>query len=448
MATSAAALPRCAYYGGAEPPPLPANAPQTTPWPEANAILATTAVPAFPPRTCAVSDYGAVGDGATDNTAALARAVAACSSAGGGRVVVPPGTWLVGAVRLASDVELHVERGATLKFSGDPALYPPVVTRFEGIECVNRSPMIYAYGATNVAVTGDGTLDGSATAAWNRGDDRTGLLEPLVARGEPPERRNMVGRLRTSFVQTVRCARVLFKGVTLRGATFWQVHPVLCTDVTIDGVRTMVAGRNTAAVNPESCRRVVIKGCTLGGGDDTIAVKSGRDEDGRRVATPCEDIVIMNCQGEGRFGFLCLGSEQTAGIRNVYAYNNRSFGRGLGWLLWVKSNTRRGGFTENIHIDAFEGIGFRVAVVGVTMAYGDQVGPNPPRFGGFHFSRLDVRNAPMPLDIEALPSSPLGPLTVSDSQFSGMAAARSRLHYAPAVSFDRVSINGSAAVAP
>src|SRR4029079_5610582 len=103
----------------------------------------------------------------------------------GGRVVVPPGTWLVGAVRLASDVELHVERGAILKFSGDPALYPPVVTRFEGIECVNRSPMIYAYGASNVAVTGDGTLDGSATVAWNRGDDRPGLLEPLGAGGAP-----------------------------------------------------------------------------------------------------------------------------------------------------------------------------------------------------------------------------------------------------------------------
>jgi len=442
LAMSVAALPRCACYGGTPPPPLPSRPPSVTPWPEANAILAATTVPTFAEAVFAVTDSGAVGDGSTDNTAAFTRTIAACHRAGGGRVLVPPGIWVVGALRLRSGVELHVERGATLMFSGNAELFPPVATRFEGIECVNRSPMIYAYDETNIALTGDGCLDASLTSAWNHGSDRAGILEPLVARGVAPSRRSVVGMLRTSFVQPYRCTNVLVRGVTLQGARFWQIHPVLCTNVTIDGVVTRVAGANTDACDPESCRRVVIRGCTFASGDDNIAVKSGRDDDGRRVATPCEDIVIMNCQGEGRFGFICLGSEQTGGIRNVYAYNNRTFGRGVGWMLWVKSNSRRGGFTENVRIDGFTGAGFRNAVVGITMTYAGQSG-DPPRFDGLQFSRLDVRDAPMPFDIEALPSSPLGLLTVRDARFLNMASPTSRLINAPHIVTRDVLVNGA-----
>jgi len=446
---SAGTAARCAYRGS-RPPPLPDRLPDATPWPEANAVIARTVVPTFPAATFAIDDHGAggavvaVGDGRTDATAAIARTIAACRAAGGGRVLVPPGTWLTGAIRLLDGVDLHVERGATLLFSDDQALYPPVLTRHEGIECVNRSPMIYAHGAVGVAVTGAGVLDASRTAAWNRGGPRAGILDPMVARGVPAGQRSVVGRLRTSFVQTYACRNVLVQGVTLRGACFWQIHPVLCTDVTVDGVTTEAAGANTDGCNPDSCARVIIKRCTLGSGDDNIALKSGRDDDGRRVATPCEDVVIMNCQAEGRFGFLCIGSEQTGGIRNVYAFNNWTYGRGVGSMLWIKSNSRRGGYTRNVRIDRFEGAGFRHAVVEITMAYEGQRGDALPAFDGIHLSNLRVSGAPLPFDLQALAASPLGSLTVRDAQFLDMASPRSRLLHAPAVTAENVTINGKA----
>ena len=414
----AAAMPACVFRGGSLPPAFPKELPRLTPWPEANAILAATAVPTFPAAAFQVVKYGGTGDGKTDDSAAFARAIADCNAAGGGRVIVAAGTWLVGSIRLLSNVDLHLERDATLLFGEDARLFPEVLTRYEGIECVNHSPPIYAYGETNVALTGEGTLDAARTGAWNRGSDRAGRLESLVARGVPAEQRNVTGKLRTSFVQTYRCSNVLIQGVTLQGACFWQLHPVICTNVTIDGVVTKVAGPNTDGCDPESCRRVVINRCTLASGDDNIAIKSGRDEDGRRLNIPCEDIVIMNCQAEGRYGFICLGSEQSGGIRNVYAYNNWIYGRGVGWALWIKSNSRRGGYTRSINIDTFRGSGFRKAVVGITTRYDSQTGSFPPDFGELRFSNFDVSDAPRLFDLDA---AALGPVTVKDSRFGNIA---------------------------
>jgi polygalacturonase len=432
----AAAMPGCVFRGGSLPPAFPEKLPRLTPWPEANAILTATTVPTFPAVMFPVAKYGAKGDGRTDDTSAFARAIADCNAAGGGRVVVAGGTWLVGSIRLLSNVELHLERDATLLFSEDARLFPEVLTRYEGIECLNRSPPIYAYGETNVALTGEGTLDASRTQAWNRGNDRAGALEPLASLA--PEKRRVTGRLRTSFVQPYRCNNVLIQGVTLKGASFWQLHPVLCSNVTIDGVSTTVAGPNTDGCDPESCRRVVIHRCTLASGDDNIAIKSGRDEDGRRLSSPCEDIVIMNCQAEGRYGFICLGSEQSGGIRNIYAFNNWIYGRGVGWALWIKSNSRRGGYTRNVNIDTFRGSGFRNAVIGITAAYDGQTGAFPPDFKDLHFSNFDVSNAPRLFDLDA---AALGPVTVKDSRFSNIADPEEP----PGISFREVSINGRSA---
>jgi polygalacturonase len=431
----AAAMPGCVFRGGSLPPAFPGKLPRQTPWPEANAILAATAVPTFPAAAFPIVKYGGKGDGKTDDTSAFARAIADCNAAGGGRVIVAAGTWLVGSIRLLSNVDLHLEKDATLLFSEDASLFPEVLTRYEGIECVNRSPPIYAYGETNVALTGEGTLDASRTGAWNRGSDRAGRLESLVARGVPAAQRNVTGKLRASFVQPYRCSNVLIQGVTLQGACFWQLHPVLCTNVTIDGVSTRVAGPNTDGCDPESCRRVVINRCTLASGDDNIAVKSGRDEDGRRLNIPCEDIVIMNCQAEGRYGFICLGSEQSGGIRNVYAYNNWIYGRGIGWALWLKSNSRRGGYARNINIDTFRGSGFRKAIIGITASYDGQTGAFPPDFGELHFSNFDVSDAPRLFDLDA---GALGPVTVKDSRFGNIADTESP----PGISFRDVWING------
>jgi polygalacturonase len=393
----------------------------TTPWPEANAILASTRRPSIPNATFEAFSSGARGDGKNDETAAIQSAIDAAWRAGGGRVEIAPGEHLTGALRLRTRVDLHLAGGASLVFSDDARRYPPVLTRYEGIECVNRSPPIHAQDESDVALSGEGTLDASRTAEWNRGADRE-FLESLVARGMAPSARNVVGRLRTSFVQPYRCASVLMQGVTLVGSPFWQLHPVLCTDVTVEGVTTSVSGANSDGCDPESCDRVVIRGCTLASGDDNIALKSGRDEDGRRLGAPCRNVVVLGCQAEGRFGFLCCGSEMTGGIENVFAYRNRSYGRGIGSILWVKSNTRRGGYARHIRIADFRAGELRNAVVSVTTDYAGQRDAWVPRFSDIELSGLTVASAPRVLDLKGLAAAPVGPVVVRDSNFAAVAS--------------------------
>ncbi len=445
LAAAGAALPRCAHFQGSPPPPVPLDLPQRTPWPEANAVLAATVRPRFPDRTFPVTDFGARGDGRADDSAAIQGAIAACSAAGGGRVTVPAGLWLTGALRLWSHVDLHLAAGATLLFSGDARRYPPVLTRYEGIECINRSPMVYALGETDVALTGAGTLDASRAGEWNAGSDREGILEPMVASGLPASRRVVVGRLRSSFVQPYRCRRVLVEGVTLVGARFWQLHPTLCADVTVEGVTTTASGQNTDGCDPESCDRVVVRRCTLASGDDDLALKSGRDADGRLVGVPCRNVVVMNCQAEGRFAFLACGSEQTGGIENVYAFNNWTFGRGVGSALWIKSNSRRGGFTRNVRLDGFRGSRLRSAAVAATMTYGDESGSWPPVFADIEVSRMTVSSAAMVLDLEGLPGHPVGPVVVADSAFGDVDGPASRIRHAGPVRWRNVTVNGQRA---
>jgi len=417
LGAACAALPRC-LRSATPPPPLLAP-PASTPWPEADAILARTALPVIPPLSFAVASFGARGDGAADDTRALQAALDAAARAGGGRVVVEAGAFRVGALRLRSRVELHLDHGATLQFSEDPEQYPPVQTRYEGLECVNRSPMLHAAGETDVAVTGAGTLDASRTAAWNRGSDREGVLEPLVARGVPPERRMVVGKLRTAMVEMTGCARVRIQGVTLQGSPFWQLHPTLCTDVTVEEVTTRDSGANSDSCDPESCERVVIRGCTFASGDDNVAIKSGRDEDGRRIAVPCRNLVIVGCQAEGRFGFITCGSEQTGGIENVYAFANRSYGSGVGSAVWVKSNSRRGGHTRNLNVSGFRGHASGAAIF-VSMDYDGQSGSFPPAFDGIHLADFVVDGPAAVLDVKGSSRSPIRDFTLSDSTFTGV----------------------------
>jgi polygalacturonase len=419
LAAAGVALPDC--FRGSRPPPLARDVVATTPWPEANAILASTRLPSIPDASLEASSFGARGDRGNDETGALQSAIDAAWHAGGGRVEVAPGEHLTGALRLRSRVHLHLAAGASLVFSEEPRRYPPVFTRYEGIECVNRSPLIYAQGESDIAISGEGTLDASRTAEWNRGADR-GFLESLVARGVAPSARNAVDSLRTSFVQPYRCTSVLIQGLTLAGSPFWQIHPVLCTDVTVEGVTTSVSGANSDGCDPESCDRVVIRGCTLASGDDNIALKSGRDTDGRRLGVPCRNVLILGCQAEGRFGFLCCGSELTGGIENVFAYRNRSYGRGIGSILWVKSNTRRGGYARNIHVADFRAGELRNAVVEMTTDYAGQQGDWLPRFSDIELSGLMVASAPRVLDLKGLAAAPMGPVVLRDSTFAAVAA--------------------------
>jgi polygalacturonase len=445
LAGAAALLGRSALAGAVE---TPANvsalvAADELPWPEAQAIVAATALPTFPSATFNVLSYGAVGNGSTDNTAAFRRAIDACNAAGGGTVVIPSGTYVTGAIYLKSNVNVRLD-GATLKFSGTASNFPTVLTRYEGIECMNRSPMIYAYGERNIALTGTGTLDAANTSSWNKGNDRA-YLETLVAAGVPPEQRIVPGsghELRSSFVEPYNCDTVLIQGISVRNSMFWQLHPTLCRNVTVDRVSTdpSTAHSNTDGCDPESCDHVVIKNCDLGAHDDNIAIKSGRDADGRRVNVPCQNLVVFGCRMNGNWGAITCGSELTGGIRNVYAYNCTLVGV-TKFALYVKSNTLRGGFAENINLDSFSGTLDR-SVAFVTSTYNSQTGSFVPRFGPIAITNSSCTHAgSKAFDVSGLSNSHIRGLTVRDGNFSGVVDTSNTLNFVDSLSFTNVWIN-------
>ncbi len=331
-------------------------------WDSVPAILDRIRAPEFPDRDFDITAYGARADGETDNTTALREAIAACHAAGGGRVLVQGGVFRTAAVHLKSGVNLHVATGATLQFIPEPARYLPVVrTRYEGIECFNYSPLIYAYEQENIAVTGGGTLDGSASAenwwAMSRGTgwaaglpDSVKLLNEYGERGVPVEERVFGAghRLRPNFIQPYRCKNILIEGVTIINAPMWIIHPVFSSNITVRGVTVTSHGSNNDGCNPDSSRDVLIENCIFDTGDDCIAIKSGKTADAHRINVPSENIIIRGCTMRDGHGGVVLGSETGAGVRNVFAEDCVMDSPNLDRALRLKTNAERGGPIENI----------------------------------------------------------------------------------------------------
>ena len=417
------------------------------PWQAARDIVNGIVPTSCPDATFEVTKFGAKADGKTDNTAAFAAAVTACNKAGGGHVVVPSGTYVTGAIYLKSNVDLHLNSGATLKFSGDASKFPTVLTRYEGIECMNHSPMIYAFGEKNIALTGSGTLDAGGTSSWNKGSDRA-FLESLISKGiTDPHKRVVPGsghNMRSTFVEPYNCDRVLISGVTLKNPMFWQLHPTLCTNVIVDGVSTdpSTAHSNTDGCDPECTRGIVIRNCTLGAHDDNIAIKSGRDADGRRVNVPTRDVVIYNNVMNGNWGAVTCGSEITGGVQNVYAFKCNIIGA-TKFALYVKSNTQRGGGAQNVNLDSITGAPVR-SYVFVTMTYNGQTGSHPPAFGPFSITNSSCTKTPKVFDVSGLSSDHVKGFTVKNCAFKGVASTSDTWSNVDGRSFTNVTINGKA----
>jgi polygalacturonase len=339
------------------------------PWAEAAAIRKRIVAPSFPARDFLITKYGARPDGAADSTSALRQAIAACGAAGGGRVVVPEGRFLTGPLHLKSGVNLHLLEGATLLFAQDPKAYLPAVhTRWEGMECMGYSPLIYAHNQRNIAITGKGTLDGQAGAAswwpwkgrkeygWKQGDPHQAAardrLIDACERDVPVAERIFAdaSSLRPQFVQPYRCANILIEGVTIVNSPMWEINPVLCSNVTVKNVTVNSHGPNNDGCNPESSRDVLIENCRFNTGDDCIAIKSGRNRDGRRLNVASENILIVGCEMKDGHGGVTVGSEVSGGVRNVFAENCRMDSPNLDRALRLKTNAVRGGVIENVNM--------------------------------------------------------------------------------------------------
>lgn len=338
-------------------------------WDDVPEVLSRINAPEFPSAQFDITQYGAKGDGITDCTGAIKKAIDACSLAGGGRVVVPSGKYLTGAIHLKTYVNLYISKGAILLFIPDPARYlPEVYTRWEGIECMNYSPLIYAFEQENIAVTGEGILDGQADNShwWPwcgspiyggtiDGSNQTAARKRLFKMGEEnlSVRDRLFGEnsfLRPNFIQFYKCRNILIEGVILRNSPMWNIHPVLCTNVIIRKVSIVSHGPNNDGCNPESCSNVLIEDSYFDTGDDCIAVKSGRNRDGRRLATPSQNIIIRNCIMKDGHGGVTIGSEASGGVRNIYAENCMMDSPNLERALRIKTNSVRGGFIENVYM--------------------------------------------------------------------------------------------------
>ncbi|MEI6587580.1 MAG: glycoside hydrolase family 28 protein [Candidatus Moraniibacteriota bacterium] len=307
----------------------------------------------FPEKKCNILDFGAINDGETMNTEAFMRAISECASSGGGQVVVPGGKWLTGAIHLKSNIDLYLEKDATILFSKKPEDYLPVVfTRFEGIELMNYSPFIYANNCENISISGKGTLDGQGEdwlewKAIQKGDAQR--LYKMADENVPPTERIFAKKgdaLRPFFVEFVNCKNVRLLDFTLKNSPMWSIHPLYSENVLIRSIQIITTGHNTDGIVIDSSKYVLVDNVNLETGDDSISIKSGLDKDGWRVNRPSENIVIKNSRMKMGHTGIAIGSEMSGGIKNIYIQNCDFSDSGQG--VRIKSMPGRGGYVENI----------------------------------------------------------------------------------------------------
>lgn len=291
---------------------------------------------------------------------AIAAAIDEANKAGGGVVVVPEGEWLTGKIHFKSNVNLYLNKGATLLFSERPEDYLPAVhSSWEGMECYNYSPLIWAYQCRNIAITGEGQIK-ARMDVWEKWFARPQAHMESLKRlynwawnRTPVQERQMVNdtsHLRPQFIQFNRSENILLEGITITNSPFWTIHLYLAKNVTIRKVKVYAHGHNNDGVDPEMSQHVLIENCVFDQGDDAIAIKSGRNPEGWRLKTPSKDIVIRNCTVKNGHQLVAIGSELSGGVENVFVDScTVADGAKLNHLLFIKTNERMGGYVKNIY---------------------------------------------------------------------------------------------------
>lgn len=385
------------------------------PWEKMKQVLKEVKEPLFKNKTYSIIEFGAVADGVTNNAQSINKAIQACAKNGGGIVLVPVGKYLTGAIHLDNNVNLHLEEGAEILFSTNPADYPIVHTSWEGTELMSYSPLIYAYKKSNVAVTGKGILNGQANNEnwwWWCGSKNYGWKEGMPKQNDSGSRLRLIALaeqgvpvadrvfgagtyLRPNFVEFFECTNVLLKEVKIINAPFWVIHPIKSSNVIVDGVTVESHGPNNDGCDPEYSKNVIIKNCTFNTGDDCIAIKSGRDEDGRRVGIPSENIIVQNCKMIDGHGGVVMGSEISAGVRNVFVENCAMDSPNLDRAIRIKSNSKRGGLVENVYVRNLDIGQVKESVLIIDMfynVYGGQTGTFIPQVQNVFLENIKVKN--------------------------------------------------------
>lgn len=356
----------------------------------ADSVILKIVVPTFCGDTFNISNFGAREDAdAQTNKAAINAAIDSANVNGGGVVFVPEGKWLTGPITLKSNVNLHVSSGSTLIFSTVYEDYlPAVLTRWEGVDCYNLHPLIYAYDQSNIAITGTGVIDGQGSEEFwwfMKGREIYGWREGLISQELGGRNRlleydqqqvdvenrvmNINDGLRPQLINVYKCKNVLIEGVTLRNSPFWVIHPLMVDGMTVRNVAIDSHGPNSDGCDPESSKNVVIENCFFDTGDDCIAIKSGRNYDGRRWNMPSENVIVRNCRMKNGHGGVVIGSEISGGFSNLWVENCKMDSPELERVIRIKTSNCRGGLIENIFVRNVEVGECQEAILKINLKY-------------------------------------------------------------------------------
>ena len=422
--------------------------------------------PVIPDRKVNLRDFGAKDDGVTLNTEAFAKAIDALSKQGGGHLIVPSGVWFTGPIVLKSNIDLHLEMGAIIQFSGDDTLYPIIKTSFEGLDTRRCQSPLSANGAENISITGRGVIDGNGQywrpvkkskvtdGQWKEILSRPGGVESKkgywvpsqgYANAEKSADMNVVKAsseaewnsfkrfLRPVMISLVSCKNVLLQGIIFQNSPAWNIHPLMCENIILDNVlaRNPSYAQNGDALDLESCKNALIVNSKFDAGDDGICIKSGKDADGRRRGIPCENVVVDGCTVFAGHGGFVVGSEMSGGVKNILVENCQFLGTDVG--LRFKSTRGRGGIVENIYIENISMSDIKTDAITFNMYYGGKSvaemladGDNPdnttkvpvteetPIFRNINIKNIVCNDAGRAMEFNGLPEMPIDGISLEN----------------------------------
>lgn len=430
------------------------------PWQYAKEVEGQIIPPSFRDHVYSIIDFGAIGDGVSDCSNAINDAINTCNQEGGGKVLVPKGKFLTGAIHLKSNVNLHISEGAVLLFTTDKSKYLPVVqTRFEGMECMNYSPLIYAYKEENIAITGKGTLDGQGEVWWPWKGDWTGSVDFKINENETqladnvalvqmvadnvPVKERIFGDghfLRPSFFSPYDCNNILIEDVTIVRSPMWIIHPVLSENITVRNLHIESLGPNNDGCDPECCKNVLIENCYFNTGDDCIAIKSGRNNDGRHIGVASENIIVRGCSMvEGHAG-VAMGSEISGDVRYVFAENCTMNSPHLDRAVRIKSNALRGGIIEHVYVRNIEVKQVGEAVLKINMFYGNETGTYIPKVRNVKLENVTSYKSNYGIWIKAYEQAPTTNIELNNCKFLNVSEGN-LVEHADKIIFKNVYLN-------